>query len=142
MKIDLGFIRNVAQRRQLITQFVEYLIGGGVWFWSGYVAFAIFYSGIGWSWIVAKILGDTVGIVCNFFVQRYWAFNNPKLSRHNWRMSLRYIGLMAVHVTLDYLIVGGLYHLGLTPYLGAFVAAALLTIWNYLWFKFFVFDPS
>lgn len=138
----LPALKNVDRRRRFVTQIIEYLIGGGVWFWSGYLAFALLYSGFGWNWLLAKILGDTVGFVANFFVQRYWAFNNPKLSKHNVRMTFRYVLIMVVQVILDYAIVSGLYALGLTPYIGAFVSSAALTLWNYFWFRFFVFNPK
>lgn len=118
------------------------MIGGGLWFWSGYAAFAIFYSLLGWNWLVSKILGDTIGWVINYVVQRYWAFNDPRLSRDNVGLSLRYGSLMLIHILLDYLIVSGLYYLGITPYIGAFAAAGVLTIWNYFWFRFFVFKPK
>lgn len=125
------------------SQFVKYMIGGGVWFWSHYAAFAIFYSLVGFGWLLAKILSDMVGWTVNYAVQRYWAFSHPDLVKHSKaKMSARYAVVMASHVVLDYLIVGGLYYAGLTPYLGIFVAATLLIGWNWWWYKHWVFKTG
>lgn len=125
-----------------VKQFFEYWIGGGLWFCVGYGAFAIFYSGLGWGWLPAKITGDLVGWAFNYIVQRYWAFNDPQLSYKKNVSPLRYIGLTLFNVLIDYAIVGGLYHFGITPYFGAFAAAGFFTVWNYLWYRFYVFRTS
>jgi hypothetical protein len=43
---------------------------------------------------------------------------------------------------IDYGIVGGLERIGITPYIGLFVAAGFFTAWNYLWYRFWVFAPA
>jgi hypothetical protein len=47
--------------------------------------------------------------------------------------------LSIIDTVLDYAIVGGLVWLGLTPYLGLFVAAGFFTFWNYFWYRYWVF---
>lgn len=130
------------KNRKLLIQFVEYMIGGGVYFWSGYAIFAICYSGLGWDWFPAKILADIIGFSLSFFVQRYWAFNDPRLKHHGAKISVRYILVTGTNFIIDYLIVGGLNALGVTPYIGLFAAAAFFTAWNYLWYRFWVFNPK
>src|SRR3989304_8986354 len=131
-----------AHRRKLIIQFLEYMVGGGFYFWSGYAIFAICYSGLGWDWFPAKILADIIGFSLNFIIQRYWAFNDPRLKHHGVRISGRYILVTAINFIVDYAIVGGLNTLGITPYIGLFAAAAFFTAWNYLWYRFWVFNPK
>ncbi|MEX0881600.1 MAG: GtrA family protein [Candidatus Saccharimonadales bacterium] len=129
-------------RRKLIIQLLEYMVGGGVYFWSGYLVFAIFYSAVGWDWLWAKILADFVGWNLNFFVQRYWAFNDPRLKHKAIQISGRYIIITAANFVIDYLMIWGLKGLGVTPYLGFFVTSGFFTIWNYVWYKFWVFNPN
>ena len=129
-------------RRKLIIQFLEYMVGGGVYFWSGYLVFAICYSGFGWDWLWAKMIADAVGWSLNFGIQRYWAFNDPRLAKHNVRVTGRYAAITALNFLIDYLIIWGLKSVGVTPYVGFFISAGFFTIWNYLWYKFWVFSPG
>ncbi|MBI4033479.1 GtrA family protein [Candidatus Saccharibacteria bacterium] len=129
-------------RKKLIIQFLEYMVGGGVYFWSGYAVFAIFFSVVGWDWLWAKILADFVGWNLNFLVQRYWAFNDPRLKHKAVQISGRYIAITASNFVIDYLMIWGLKGLGVTPYLGFFVTSGFFTVWNYLWYKFWVFNPN
>ena len=125
--------------KRRVLQFIEYWIGGGVFFWSGYATFSALYGLLHWRWWQAKILGDIIGWTLNYLVQRYWAFASKGLqSRENVNRS-RYIVLSAVDTVLDYAIVASLVWMGLTPYLGAFVSAGFFTVWNYVWYRFWVF---
>ncbi|HET9721875.1 MAG TPA: GtrA family protein [Candidatus Saccharimonadales bacterium] len=133
---------NPAGRHKLVVQFLEYMVGGGVWFWSGYGIFAICYSGFGWNWLWAKMLADAVGWTLNFLIQRYWAFNDPRLAHKGIRVSKRYAAITALNFVLDYLLIWGLKSIGITPYIAFFISAALFTAWNYLWYKLWVFNPK
>lgn len=126
-------------KRVDLVQFGKYWIGGNVYFWTGYGVFALCYSGFGWDWLPAKIVGDVIGLSANFIIQRYWAFNDPSLKGKTVQISIKYIATMALSLTIDYLIVGVLKHLGVSPYIGLWVAATFFTVWNYLWYKFWVF---
>ncbi|HEX5394976.1 MAG TPA: GtrA family protein [Candidatus Saccharimonadales bacterium] len=128
-------------RKQLIKQFGKYMVGGGVYFWSGYAIFIFLYGGLGWSWFPAKVVCDIVGWTLGFFVQRYWAFHHPSLAGRSLHISTRYVLVNATNFLIDYLIVWGLNSVGVTPYIGLFVAAGFFTAWNYVWYKFWVFKP-
>ncbi len=129
-------------QHKLLKQFIEYMIGGGVWFWSGYAIFALCYSVIGTNWFIAKLAADIVGFSLNYFLQRYWAFNDNRLNKHEGRVLSRYVTITAINFVIDYLIVGGLKALGVSPYIGLFAAALFFTGWNYAWYRFWVFKPQ
>src|SRR5476651_1915404 len=94
-------------RQKLINQFLKYLTGGSIYFWSGYAIFAICYSGLGWWWLWAKMLSDAIGWTLNYLVQRFWAFADQ---RHLSEMqhASRYIFIESIGFVLDYAIIGGL----------------------------------
>jgi putative flippase GtrA len=125
--------------QKLWLQFLKYLVGGGVYFWSGYLIFAIGYSGFHINWLWAKMIADAVGWTLNYLIQRYWAFANPSLSTHQVSVTGRYLLITAFNFLIDYSIVASLKHFGLTPYAGLFISSGFFTIWNYLWYRFFVF---
>jgi putative flippase GtrA len=75
-------IRKFAKRspdRADIIQFGKYFIGGSTYFWSGYIVFAVAYSGLHWAWWPAKMLADAIGWTLNYVAQRYWAFSSKSL---------------------------------------------------------------
>ncbi len=92
-------------RHKRLIQFIEYMIGGGVYFWSGLAVFAMLYSGLEIDWLLAKMAADVVGFSLSYFVQRYWVFNDPRLKRKNTQTGLRYFLISAVTLAVDYGIV-------------------------------------
>ena len=125
-------------------QFLKYFIGGSTYFWSGYIVFALAYSGLHWAWWPAKLLADAVGWTLNYVAQRYWAFNAQALAHHEMTTAKKYTILTIFNFGIDYLIVGSLKHVGVSPYIGLFISAGFFTVWNYGWYRFWVFlrrDP-
>lgn len=120
-----------------LARVAEYLVGGTLYFWIGYGLFALAYSIFGWNWFWAKVLGDVVGRSVNYAVQRYWAFSDTNKSEASHIE--RYTVITAASIGLDYGIVGGLKMLGVSPYIGQLVSAGFFTIWNYFWYKLWVF---
>lgn len=125
-------------KRELV-RIGEYMVSGGLYFWSGYLVFFICDSLLGWSLWWAKLSANVVGWVVNFMLQRFWVFNDPKLNKQKTDVTARYAVITLVNFMLDYLIVAGLKSIGITPYIGQFISAAFFTVWNYLWYKRWVF---
>ncbi len=140
------YILNIGMRiahfrltRADLIQFIEYFIGGTSYFWSGYLIFALCYSGLGWAWVPAKMVSDAVGWTINYLIQRYWAFNKPQLAQHEGRTVGRYGIITAVNFGLDYLLIWALKRIGISPYIGFFISAGFFTVWNYAWYRTWVF---
>ena len=131
--------RKQARQRKNQIQIIEYLVSGGAYFWSGYLAFFIFDKGFHWTLWWAKIGADIVGWVINYALQRYWVFNNSDLAKHQVQVTGRYLFITGVDFILDYLIVRELKVAGITPYIGQFISAGFFTVWNYIFYKFWVF---
>lgn len=133
--------RKQKSNRKISLQMIEYLVSGGAFFWGGYLAFFIFDKELHWSLFYAKIIADVVGWIINYILQRYWVFNNPNLAKHQINVTERYLLITVVNFFIDYLIVVELKDVGISPYIGQFVSAGFFTVWNYLWYKYWVF-PS
>jgi putative flippase GtrA len=125
--------------RKTWEQFGKYLVGGGVYFWTGYATFAIFYSGFGRGVALSKVAADTVGLSLNFLVQRWWAFRKGRGPQNVRHSGPRYTALVVIDLIIDYGIVLGLASAGVTPYAGQFISAGFMTGWNWLWYKYWVF---
>lgn len=129
------------QRRE-VTRIVEYFISGGAYFWSGYLMFFFIDKGLHGPFFWAKSVSTLFGWTINYLLQRYWVFNNPKLKKHQTEVTGRYIFITLVDFVLDYFIVYGLKLVGISPYIGQFVSSGFFTIWNYLWYRFWVFPDK
>ncbi|HSW80311.1 MAG TPA: GtrA family protein [Candidatus Saccharimonadales bacterium] len=130
------------KRRSRLVQFIEYGISGGVYFWTGYAAFFVFYSVFHWSLWWAKILADVVGWVVNYMLQRFWVFSNSSLGEHRVQVTFRYAVITLADFILDYIIVLSLKTVGVSPYIGQFVSAGFFTVWNYIWYRWWVFPET
>lgn len=128
--------------KKTAIQFGKYLAGGNLYFWSGYAVFAVCYSVFGWNWLPSKILADAIGWTLNYLAQRYWAFNSDHLRLSEIQHVGRYIFIESIGFILDYLIIGGLNAIGITPYIGFFISAGFFTVWSYLWYKYWVFPEG
>lgn len=126
------------QRFELI-RIAEYMVSGGAYFWSGYGAFFVADTFLHWNLWWAKLGANIFGWTINYLLQRYWVFNNPRLAKHQTEVTERYILMTLVNFVLDYLIIWSLKGAGITPYIGQFVSSGFFTVWNYLWYRFWVF---
>lgn len=129
-----------AHRR--LVQFVQYMVSGGLYFWTGYLVFFICYSGFHWSLWWAKIIADVIGWIVNYGLQRFWVFSSPTLSEHRIEVTGRYAVITLVDFLLDYLIVRELKVVGISPYIGQFISAGFFTVWNYVWYRWWVFPET
>lgn len=128
------------KQRKEITRFAEYMVGGGVWFWSGYIIIVALDDRLPLFWV--NFLGNAVGITLNFLISRYWVFKTKRPTKLGVA-TLRYIVYTALNAfALNYLILQGLRNVGIEPYIGQFIASAFFTIWNYFWYKAWVFKDK
>lgn len=127
-------------RRKELMRFVEYMVAGGAWFWSGYIIIVLTYDHIGL--FAANFLGNGVGITLNFILERYWVFKT-KRSTTLTVATKRYVVYTALNAfLLNYLILKGLKNVGIEPAIGQFIASAFFTVWNYFWYKIWVFKEA
>lgn len=118
------------------------MVGGGIYFWSGLGIFALCYNVFHWHWLIGKTLADIIGWSLNYWVQRYWAFSDSRLEGQNKRVVYRFVLVNGVDLLIDYAIVATFIHFHISPYAGFMASAAFTTVWDYLWYKFWVFVPE
>jgi len=128
-----------SKNHTLVIQFVEYMVSGGVYFWVGYAILNYLYYAVHWSLWWATIVSNVVGWATNFVLQRFWVFNNQSLKKHQTQVTTRYIFITLVDFVLNYFILFGLKGIGITPAIGQFISSAFFTIWNWFWYKLWVF---
>lgn len=127
------------KNRKLYIQLAEYLVTGGAYFWAGYLLFDYLYYAAHWSLWWSTIASNVFGWSVNFVLQRYWVFKNPHLKGKLAATTGRYIFITLVDFILNYLILYQLKIWGITPAIGQFISAGFFTVWNYFWYRFWVF---
>lgn len=116
---------------------VEYFVSGGVWFWSGYILIVLLDEPLGL--FLANLIGNGVGITLNFILERYWVFKTKRPAKLAIA-TRRYIIYTFVNAfLLNYLILLVLKNNGIGVEIGQFIASAFFTVWNYFWYKHYVF---
>lgn len=129
-------LRLTKKDKKALTRFGEYMLSGGAQFWSGYSAFALLDQVFGVTFWWAKSAAYFVGVVINYFLERFWVFGRRRISKKNIeRTAAQFSGLMLVNFFLDLAIVGGLRELGITPYIGQFISSGFFTVWNWIMFN-------
>lgn len=122
--------------KRALIQFAEYLIAGGAYFWTGYFLIVFLHDIVGLWW--ANLIGNGVGLTINFILERYWVFGS-KRKRNLTEVSGRYIIFTICNLMLNYVILRSLESVGITVAIGQFIAAGFFTVWNYLWYRKWVF---
>ena len=135
MKISKKFKYSKAD----IKQIVQYSITGGAWFWSGYAMFALCFSVFGLDIISAKIISYTFGLIVNFLLERFWVFDSKSARKDLDQVTTKYVLLSLLNLAIDTSIVWSLAKMGISPFIGQFVSAGFFTVWNYIWYKLWVF---
>lgn len=130
------------KQQKEVTRIAEYMVSGGAYFWSGYLMFFVLDKLLGFTFFWAKSVSTLVGWTVNYFLQRFWTFNNPKLKKHETEVTTRYVVITLADFVLDYFIVLGLKKIGISPYIGQFLSAGFFTVWNYLWYRYWVFPDK
>ncbi len=124
-----------------LSRFIKYMFGGGVYFWLGYGIFALLYSIFHWDWLPAKIMADVIGWTSNYIIQRFWTFSD-RIHLSEMQHAGRYAFIQAIGFIIDYLFIWGLVAVGITPYIGFFMSSGFFTIWNWLWYKYWIFPDK
>jgi putative flippase GtrA len=124
-----------------VKQYLKYMAGGSLYFWSGYAVFAICYSVFHWNWFWAKVLADIIGWSLNYVVQRFWTFSDQH-HLSEMQHAGRYVFIESIGFVIDYAIIGLLNAIGITPYIGFFISSGFFTVWSWLWYKHWVFPAK
>lgn len=126
-----------SNKKSEITRAIEYLVSGGAWFWSGYVIIVLLDDVMPLFW--ANFIGNAVGLTINYLLNRYWVFGNKKQQKSP-TSAIRYAIYTIINAFgLNYLILLVLRRNGIEPEIGQFVASGFFTVWNYFWYKHYVF---
>ncbi len=129
-------------KKHSVKQVGAYAVSGWAFFWSGYLVFLLFDKGFHTNLLVANVAKYAVGLSVNFILQHYWVFGGHRKSTKVTHTTIRYAIITIINFFIDLGILTVLKSIGITPYIGQFVSSGFFTIWNYYWYKLWVFRPG
>lgn len=125
-----------------VVQFVFFNAGGVAFFVVGYATFSLLYGLFHWSWLPAKIVGDSLGWTVNFAIQYFLAFRVERRGHKPHVVAGKFTAISLINLAIDYAIVGLLKWAGVSPFIGLIIASQFFTVWKWLWYKHWVFRPK
>lgn len=125
--------------KKSIVQFLWFNAGGIAFFVVGYAVFSVLYGLLHWSWLFAKIVGDSLGWLCNFAIQYLVAFRDERRGHRPHVIAGKFTLISFVNLGIDYLLVWLLALAGVTPFIGLIIASQFFTVWKWFWYKYWVF---
>lgn len=125
-------------QHQEITRF---LLAGGIATFLGYVGYALLLW-LGMGYLFAMAWAYVLGYGVNFLLGRYWVFQAGTKVSHTTKEILWTASITVVGLLLNLLLVAKLSQppLALNLYLSGALAMGLVTIWNYLARKWWVYQ--
>lgn len=122
------------------AQFIKLQLAGNVLFWGTYLGYAfadnVLHTKSAWALAIPSILAH----ILFFILDKNWVFSEKTGTQKTTDEIVRFVTFMGFNYFLNLGIVLSLEtYLGLTPYLGQFVASAFFTVWTWLGLRFWVF---
>jgi putative flippase GtrA len=124
-------------RRSDILQFVRYLVSGGLSFAGEYATFLVSYYCLHLAVLTANSAGFVIGLALNFSLNYLWVFQNQ--SEAVVRPMGQYVLLALVNLGMTSLALTVLNDLGANLALGKLAIMVVVTGWNFLIYKLFIF---
>lgn len=130
-------MRTNKKTKKEVRRFFEYFITGGLWFWTGYILIVTLDNHLGL--FAANLIGNGVGLSVNFLLERIWVFRSKRPAKLAITAKRYVIYTVLNAFLLNYLILYYLRKGGIEPEIGQFIAAGFFTVWNYVWYRAWVF---
>lgn len=132
-----------SHRLKTFIEFLKVQVAGNILFWVTYASYFLFDTAASVPYPISFIMATITGNIVFFLVDRHWIYNSHNGKRKSSREISRFIIFMTLNFFLNILIVQGLNdYLGISPYIGQFIAAAFFTVWTFLGLHFWVFQPD
>ncbi|MGB3023194.1 MAG: GtrA family protein [Candidatus Saccharimonadales bacterium] len=134
------------QKKSLIKaaiEFVKLQLAGNVLFWGTYIGYFVSDKILHRPSIMALAVASLIAHALFFVINREWIFSDKTGDRKTRNELVRFIIFMGLNFCINLGIIAGLEtYLGLSPYVGQFVAGLFFTVWTFVGLKFWVFHET
>lgn len=125
---------------QNILQFIKLQLAGNILFWGTYIGYAVADNVFHTKSVLAVAVPSVLAHILFFIVDRNWVFSDKTGKRKTTDEIVRFVLFMGLNYFINLGIIMGLQnYLGITPYIGQFIAGMFFTFWTWAGLKFWVF---
>lgn len=98
----MGIIDFIPRIKRAVRQFMKYSIVGASGFVINMAVYSIMVKWVGLYYMSAAIVSFTVAVTNNFFLNKYWTFNNPQgaVSRQMRRFMVISVASLALNLAI------------------------------------------
>lgn len=129
------------KRLKLVVEFIKLQLSGNILFWGTYIGYFLLHQLANWNDITALAIASIFAHCLFFIANKEWVFDDKTGKRKTSQEMIRFILFMGMNYFINLGIIAGLEHyLGLTPYIGQFVAGLFFSAWNFIGLRFWVFQ--
>lgn len=123
-----------------LIEFIKLQLAGNILFWGTYLGYFVLDKWAGWQHLHALVTASLAAHVLFFIVNKEWVFNTDNDQQKTAAEAVRFAVFMGLNFFINIGIITWLdVFLGVTPYIGQFIAAMFFTVWTWLGLKFWVF---
>ena len=123
-----------------IVQFIKLQLAGNILFWGTYIGYAVADNVFHTKSILAVAVPSVLAHIVFFIVDRNWVFSEKTGKRKTSGELLRFGLFMGLNYFINLGIIMGLQnYLGISPYIGQFIAGMFFAVWTWAGLKFWVF---
>lgn len=123
-----------------LRQILRFGLSGAVTAAADYGSFTVLFA-LGVPLIIASATSLLIGFTVSFSLNKIWVFgaDGDKASKQTSKQLWLYAGLFIFNVFITYLFIAWVQALGVSAYLGKLMIMVVITIWNFVIYKSFIF---
>ena len=121
------------------ARLVRYILSGILSFIIENSTFLILYYPLHLEVKLANVISICVALTVNFFVSKYYVFEDKASLIYAKKQFVKYTALVAVNLFISTVIVSTLVHHGLKGYLAKPMVTVVIAAWTYIAYKKLVF---
>jgi putative flippase GtrA len=117
----------------------RYILSGLISFAVENITFIILYYPLHLEVKAANIISICVALTSNFFVSKFYVFQDKKTTFRATKQFLKYLALVFVNVTVSTITVSKLVHNGVPGFVAKPVVTVFIAGWTYLIYRSIIF---
>ncbi len=122
--------------------FIRYVIVGFISVGIDYGSLLIGYHILNWPLAFATSAGFSVGLVINFLLNKFWAFEASHDAKQSTKQAIMVAALVAFNLAITNVVVIQLNKWNVGPEFSKVITMAMITCWNYVLYKKYIFKKK
>lgn len=128
--------------RMFQSSFIKYIVVGGLSLGIDYALLLLLYRLFGFELAVSTTIAFLIAFLVNFLLSKIWSFHAAKGLASSVRQATLYTALVVVNLMFTNFFILLLNTLAVGPEVSKPIVTAIIAIWNYFFYKHFIFKQA